>query len=289
MTRKGVCALVFATMLMGGVKPTLAEPGDGHESSEASIHIINGYQLVVEGRIGSLGGLRFLIDTGQTFSCIDRQVAKKLQLALQSARVFNMDKTLRIESAEIHDLSYAGQSVPSLRVLVGDLRYSRANAAAIDGVIGLDLLARNSFVLDLAGKRITFGASALRAWKSVRMVSDGTCLRVALEVDGRSVWMIADTAMRGIVFYREELDSINANYTTGRQINGVSVGGSIPFLPALVPRLRLGGQDLDREAYLLTSGTMPRQENAGGYIGLSTLHARWIEFDFAEQVLRWAN
>ena len=260
------------------------EPGGG-----APLEIINGYQLVVEGRIGSLGGLRLLLDTGQTFSWIDRRIAKKLQLATQSTRVFNVDKTMRAESAEIHDLSYAGQSAPSMRVLVGDLRYARSGGAAIDGVIGLDLLARHNLVLDLAGRRILFGAPSLRAWKSVRMSSDGICLKVELEVDGRTVWMIADTGMKGIVFYQEELDSIHANYTTGRQITGVSVGGGIPAVPALVPRLRLGGQDLDREAYVLTSGAVPPQENVGGYIGLSTLHARWIEFDFVEHTLRWSN
>lgn len=267
----------------------LAGPGDGTDPSEAPLEIINGYQPVVEGRIGPLGGLRFLIDTGQTSSCIDRQIAKKLQLETQSARVFNMDKTIRTESVEIHDLSYAGQSVPSLRVLVGDLRYSRASGAAIDGVIGLDLLTRNNFVLDFAGKRIIFGVSTSRAGKSVRMISEGTCLKVALEVDGRAVWMIADTGLKGTVFYQEELDSIGAEYRVGRQITGVSVGGAVPFIPALAPRLRLGGQDLNREAYLLVLGSMPRQENVGGYLGLSTLRARWIEFDFVEHALRWSN
>jgi hypothetical protein len=173
--------------------------------------------------------------------------------------------------------------------MIEDLRYLRANGAPIDGVIGLDLLRRTNFRLDLVARRVLFGITEKLPGRSVPMQADGICLKVELEFDGRPVWMIADTGMKGAVFYQDQLDSMAANYRVQRQITGISLGGAIRYTPALVPRLRLGTQDLDRQVYLVPTSANPLLQNTAGYLGLAALDAKIIEFDFRHNELRWSK
>jgi hypothetical protein len=258
-------------------------------SSEAPLEVYSGYLLVVQGSVGPLHGLRFLLDTGQTFSSIDRRFSNRFGTSSHIGKILSIEKTMPAEWVDVEDLNYAGRHVSGVRMMLGDFRYLRANGAPVDGVIGLDLLRRTNFRVDLAGKRVIFGAANLPAGKSVPLSSDGVCLKLKLEIDGRLLPMIADTGMSGIVFYQDELDSIAASYKVSRGSTGISPGGAIAYTPALVPRLRLGTQDLDREVQLVQTPANPILQHAAGYLGLATLHAKWIEFDFERHELRWAN
>src|ERR1700730_5127724 len=279
---------VLAALLLLLANATAAKTRSELRSNEGSFDVYNDYLIVVQGSVGPLRGLKFLLDTGQTFSSIDRRIAEKLNLTKRQGAVFNIDKMSSVEWANVTDFAYGPQHVSDIRVMIEDLRYLRANAS-IDGVIGLDLLRRTNFRLDLIARRILFGTTEKRAARSVPMHADGICLKVELEFDGRPVWMIADTCMKGIVSYQDQLDSMAANYRVQRQITGISLGGPIRYTPALVARLRLGTQDLDRQVYLVPASTNPLLQHTAGYLGLATLNAKIIEFDFDHNELRWSK
>jgi hypothetical protein len=56
---------------------------------------------------------------------------------------------------------------------------------------------------------------------------------------------------------------------------------------AIMPRLRLGGQDLDREVVLISAPGAKRLSGVSGYLGLASLNAKQVAFDFETNQLLW--
>jgi hypothetical protein len=56
---------------------------------------------------------------------------------------------------------------------------------------------------------------------------------------------------------------------------------------AFVPRLRLGTQDLDREVYLVHQSAPEFLRGIAGYLGIASLEAKEITFDFERNELSW--
>jgi hypothetical protein len=62
----------------------------------------------------------------------------------------------QIQWCVLPELVYGPERAVNTKVVVQDLRYLRAAGATVDGVIGWDLLRRNSFRLDFANKGVVF-------------------------------------------------------------------------------------------------------------------------------------
>lgn len=97
--------------------------------------------------------------------------------------------------------------------------------------------------------------------------------------------MIADTGMRGAMFYEPQLEAISCRRQA--YISGRGVGGNVESKIALVPRLRIATQDLDRQVYVVHSPNSPLLDGIGGYLGIASLHAKQVTFDLARRVLSW--
>jgi hypothetical protein len=79
MTRLLACFL--ASCLLLNATCTRAEQSDCTETTARAglpFKLSDGLLIVVEGRIGTLGKLKFILDTGATRSVVDRKVADKL-------------------------------------------------------------------------------------------------------------------------------------------------------------------------------------------------------------------
>jgi hypothetical protein len=157
----------------------------------------------------------------------------------------------------------------------------------VDGIIGLDLLRRKNFLVDYAKKRVVFGATETSGMRAARMRANGTELCVEAELDGRLVWMIADTGMLGTVLYERGLETTFEDHWMEEPIMGRSLGGAVESRRGTVPRLRLGEQDLDRRVLLVGAPNVKRLNDVAGYLGPALLNAKQIVFDFESNQLRW--
>jgi hypothetical protein len=119
------------------------------------------------------------------------------------------------------------------------------------------------------------------------MREDAKSIRVEVDLDGRPVWMVADTGTRGILLYEETLKELLANYRVEGRTGAVSLGGPFENRLAIVPRLRLGGQDLDREVVLISAPGAKRLSGVSGYLGLASLDARQVALSFETNQLLW--
>jgi hypothetical protein len=268
--------------------------GDKNEASPPSLamEVYDGYLIVVEGSIGDRHGLKFLLDTGSTYTTIDRQLADSLNLTRRPDKVINVDRVLNLDRAMLPDLKYGPEVAINTPILVADLRFLRGNSAKIDAIIGLDLLSRKNFLIDFARKQVIFGSffgsiSALKHAIPLRFAPNS--VDVQLDIDGRKVWMIADTGIPGVLLYEDRLMAMNADYRVLSQTAGRSLGGAVESKIAFAPRLRVGGQDLDRRVYLATDAHSKDLHGAAGFLGLAALRAKQVAFDFELGELRWAK
>lgn len=287
MDRTSVVALLGTLLLsvvcgaaVGGTRTQLS-------GNEMAIEVYGGYLAVARGSVNNVDNLRFLLDTAASNSAIDRRVAERLGLHGQPAKVINFDKTVALESTEVQEMTFGPERVSNVRVMIEDLGYLRSTGVHVDGVIGLDQLRRQSFLVDYARKRVVFGPIATGGMHGVPMRADAKSIRVEVELDVRPVWLVADTGVRGIVLYEDTVKDLLANYRLEGRTGEVSLGGPLENRIAIVPRLRLGGQDLDREVVLISAPGAKRLSGVSGYLGLASFNAKQVAFSFETNRLLW--
>lgn len=287
MDRSSVVALLGTLLLSVVCGAAVGSTRTRLASNEMAIEVYGGYLAVARGSINNAENLRFLLDTGASNSAIDRRVAERLGLHGQPAKVINFDKTVAVEWTEAQEMTFGPERISKVRVMIEDLGYLRSTGAHVDGVIGLDQLRRQSFLVDYARERVVFGPPATGGMRGVPMRADAKSIRVEVELDVRPVWMVADTGARGIVLYEDTVRDLLANYRVEGRTDEVSLGGPVENHIAIVPRLRLGGQDLDREVVLISAPGANRLSGVSGYLGLASLDAKQVAFSFETNQLLW--
>jgi Aspartyl protease len=287
MDRKRVVALLGTLLLsvvcgaaVGGTRTQLA-------SNEMAIEVYGGYLVVARGSVNNADNLRFLLDTGASNSAIDRQVAKRLGLHGHPTTVINFDKSVAVEWTELEELTFGPERASNFRVMIEDLGNLRSNGVLVDGVIGLDQLRKQSFLVDYARKLVAFGPIATGGMRGVPIRTDAKSVRVEVELDARPVSMVADSGARGVILYEDTVENLLANYRAEGRTGALSLGGPLESRMAIVPRLRLGGQDLGREVILISAPGAKRLSGVSGYLGLAALNAKQVAFSFETNQLLW--
>ncbi len=287
MDRTSVVALAGTLLLSIVCGGAVGSPRTPLASNEMAVEIYGGYLVMVRGSVNNVDELRFLLDTGASNTAIDRRVAARLGLHGQAAKVINFDKTVALEWADVQEMTFGPEHVRNVRVMIEDLGYLRSAGVRVDGVIGLDQLRGQSFLVDYARERVVFGPTATGGMHGVPMRADARSIRVEVDLGERPVWMVADTGTRGIMLYEDTLKELLANYRVEGRTGGVSLGGPFENRIAIVPRLRLGGQDLDREVVLISAPGAKRLSGVSGYLGLASLDAKQVAFSFETNQLLW--
>ncbi|MGB9443579.1 MAG: retropepsin-like aspartic protease, partial [Candidatus Acidiferrum sp.] len=121
-------AIGFAVMTTSSVAANKSDTET--VSNQLPVKIYDRYLIVAEGSIGSLHGLRFLLDTGTSTTTVDRQVAKRVGLAGHRTQLVNFDKLVTVERTEVPELGLGPQQAFNVTVMIEDLRYLRAGDSA---------------------------------------------------------------------------------------------------------------------------------------------------------------
>jgi len=299
MERTSVVALMGTLLLSAVCCAAVGNTKTHLAANEMSVEIYGGYLVVAQGSVNNADNLRFLLDTGATNTAIDRRVAERLGLHGLPAKVINFDKTVALESAEVEEITFGPERIHNARVMIEDLGYFHSTGLNVDGVIGLDQLRKQSFLVDYARKRVLFDLTskfdsrsmfvptATPGMHSVPLRADARSITVEVALDDRPVWMVADTGTRGILLYEDTLKDLLASYRPEGRTAAASLGGPFENRLAIVPRLRLGSQDLDREVVLISAPGAQKLSGVSGYVGLTSLDAKQVAFSFETNQLLW--
>ena len=65
----------------------------GNTSARSTIHfeLLSDFLVVVNGDLGNLHGLKFIVDTGASYTLIDQKVADRLKLQRHPGKITNFD------------------------------------------------------------------------------------------------------------------------------------------------------------------------------------------------------
>ena len=280
---------LIAAWLLGVGSRAASQSRGELTGNEMAVDIYGGYLVVAPGSVNGLGDLRFLLDTGAMNSAIDRTVAEKLGLQGVAASVISFDKALACEWAEVQEMTFGPERISNQHVMIEDLRYLHSAGVQVDGLIGLDILRKQSFVLDYAKRRVTFGKPARRGMRSVPMHVDERSISVKVYLDRRPVWMAVDTGVRNVVFYQDALWDMFTGYRVERRSRGLTVGGAVEDELAVVAGISIGDHQLDREVLVVRAPETARLTGVSGYLGLASLDAEEVAFDFETNQLLWSK
>jgi predicted aspartyl protease len=263
-----------------------ARPVEPDLQREIRFQLSAGYLLLVRGRIGQMDGLQFVLDTGTTYTIIDRKIAKRLGLPRQPSQVLNLDRAVRVQRAELPDLQLGPIHLHNFAVIIADLGYFSSFAARVDGVIGLDILRLSTFTVDYGAREVYFGTTAHSAF-GVPMTADTVCLTVPVEIGGRSFRLLVDTGVKELVLYETRTRSRIPALRINGEAYGLSLEGRLASKVVSLPSTQLGPMEIERTAFLVNGPNKNALPGVDGYLGTAALKARRVTFDFSARQLRW--
>jgi predicted aspartyl protease len=254
-------------------------------NNEIPFELQDGFLIVVEGRIAQFKGLRFVLDTGASYSVVDRKVAERLTLQRRPGRVFNFDRVVPTEWADFNEVQFGPIQVRNASLMVADLVNSPRFHVRADAIIGLDLLcASRELLIDYEARKVIFRANTNASDTSAPRCP--SFLTMDVLVQGHSVQLMVDTGMEGILLYEDKLRKRFPNLRLEDGKSGIQFG-YLHVRRAKLPGVRFGTSQSEPTVFLMKSPSQDLINDVDGYIGTRALNAQRIEFNFETNTLAW--
>jgi predicted aspartyl protease len=273
-------------LVLGFIFTSLLDAQDVRISAVRStipFQLLSDFLVVVNGQVGDLDGLKFILDTGASYTLIDQKVADRLRLRRHPGKITNFNRDVPVDWAEIPNLRVGPLQTGAFRVLVAKLGEYSAFAENVDGIIGLDLLGRSKkLFIDYEKQTVS--------WE---LAGDGTggrpspkYLSIPFVVQGFPMHLIIDTGFQGILLYKDRLHQGLPNLRTEGE--AIKVGlGRLQTTQVKLPGVRLFGPETVATVFLTDGPNNGDPPGVDGYLGIASLNAKRVEFDFVGRVLRW--
>ncbi|HEV2101544.1 MAG TPA: retropepsin-like aspartic protease [Candidatus Acidoferrum sp.] len=273
--------LVFGLL---SVSPLSAQdPGKLPVSSTIPFQLRSGFLVVVKGHVGDLEGLKFIVDTGASYTFIDRRVADRLKLPRRPGKTTNFDREVPVEWAVIPDLRVGPVRTGSFRAMVAKLGEFSELAEHVDGIIGLDVLSKSEKIL------IDYEKQTI-SWELPADLDGGrpspAYFAISFVVQGFPMHLILDTGFQGILLYKDRLRQGLPDLQTQGQPIEVDFG-RLQTTRVKLPGVRLVGPETVATVFVTNGPDTGDLPGVDGYLGVSSLKAKRVELDFAARVLRW--
>jgi len=249
-------------------------------------HLAGGFLIQIEGEIGHLAGLKFILDTGATHSVIDQKVANRFSAERRPKKVFNFDGFVSVDWMEFPYVHFGPIEVHNFSMMVTELSKSSELIPDADAIIGLDLL-------NLASKLGIFYDSKIVVLKPRDANAQGAsreerpeCFTVQVMLQGHPIRLLFDTGMEGVLLYEDRIRK-HVPEIKFTDVRKDAHQGRLRGKTARLSGLRLAGSESDVEVFLVKG---PREDvlpDIDGYLGTAPLKANIIELDFAGKTLRW--
>ena len=259
--------------------------------------LYGGYTIVVRGSIAGLKQLNFIIDTGAVPSVVHLKVARKLGLEGQVEPLSLFSQTVETRRVTLPGLVLGPIDTGPLPVIVGDLASFESHLGVrVDGMIGLDVLARQDFVVDYEAGTIAFGTAPGNtrgpldpAETSVPFELGPGYAVVSLDVEGHPYRLMVDTGARSLILFGPRVrDRLAGLRKLSERVIG-NAGGTVALTEVVLPDASLGTVRLNAQRAALMEGQAPASEELDGLLGVRALGVRRLGFDFEHRTMSWAR
>jgi hypothetical protein len=269
---------VFLIMTVALLSVTLAR-GTGIPG-EISFKLAHGFGIVVQGGIGPLTNLNFLVDTGAVPSVLSERVASRIGITGVAGSFALLHKNLQVQYVTVDEVHFGSIRAPGLPMVVVDLaRFERLLGIRIDAIIGLDILARQDFGIDYKRRRITPGLSGSpgHVMPVEILTSSGAPYWVLpINVDGHTFRVLLDTGANQLGLFADHAP---------KPVRSLPAGATTqPVRPLL---LTMGDMPFKKQLVVVLNEPPGALQQLDGLLGPTALGITRIEFDWEHKCLRW--
>ena len=278
--RLGRVLAVAAAVLMEVSAVAGSEAG-----KEIPFRLTHGFLIVVQGSIGPLKDLSFVVDTGARHTVVDSSVARTLHLQSSgSVQQSGLSGPVAMDQVSLEKIWWGRNQFTDCKVLSFDLSSISAYLGQkIDVLLGLDLLSREDFQIDYAEQKIHFEQHAVPE-NVVAFELNKPELVVALRLEDHVLDVLLDTGSDSAAVFRNRLPKEDLPPVEAQP--GHDLNGDVRFARLTAKHVRLGDVELQGVPVFV----IPARPNRQGYDGSfspSVLHAKRIYFDFERGQFGW--
>lgn len=255
---------------------------------EIPFRLLRKYLIVVQGSLGGVDGLNFLVDTGANPTAVDQRFAIKLGLKGQRKKVELLDQSMTVGEAVLPALQLGPIRSESLRCIVQDLSPVERNLGVrIDAIVGFDVLGAENFTVNYESSKIIFGNIEPLPF-SVPFDSGPPKLTVQLRVGDEPLRLLLDTGAQDLLLFECALpDQLHDFAIVGVTKSSSTKDVAFDVQEARLSEMHLGGADLGEMRVLV----VPRKQSCGwpfaGVMGMSAFQLKEVAFDFERKMFRF--
>jgi aspartyl protease len=291
-----VCLLLVALVFSQSAFPQISQIAlatSGNVSGatprvEIPFKLYRDYLIVVQGSLGTLQRLNFLIDTGVNPTAVDRRIAKKLRLMGGAHKLALFNQEADVGEVVLPSLQLGPIRAESLPAMIQDLSsFETVIGIRVDASVGFDVLNGSSFSIDYRSKKIVFGPIESSPF-AVPFETGPPVLTVQLQVQGKPIRLLVDTGAAELVLFECQLHGRLRQLPVGsvrRFFNGASK--EIELKELWLPAVRLGTTDFGPQKSLSVDDNANCSRSFDGVVGIRRLGLKWIAFDFEHRSFSW--
>jgi predicted aspartyl protease len=256
---------------------------------EVPFKLAQGFGIVVRGGIGPLNNLNFLVDTGAVPSVLSERVASRIGVTGVPGSLALLHKDIEALYVTVDDVHFGSICAVGLPMVVVDLaRFERLLGTRIDAIIGLDMLARQSFSIDFKHGKITPGLSGLARHVvpvEICNAAGAPYWVVPITLAGHSFRVLLDTGANDLALFAGQTPKSVLDLRGGGSVAARTTGEATrPLQPLL---LILGDMSLKKQLAVVLDAPPGALQQIDGVLGPTALGITRIEFDLEHKCLRW--
>jgi hypothetical protein len=284
--RTAAFSLLFATQLLALVNANSApKPTDDSARYEVPFEYTDGHMIVVHGGIGGRRNLQFVVDFGTTVTLIDREFASA-QPAGDTLQATHFSNNVASAEVMVNQLELGTMTIPNFRGYLMDLSQIPAIPQGTAGVIGLDLLKKQSVMVDFVERRLVFGSRS-QGEHHAALVKCEVGYAVDAQWKGTPVKLALSTGVEVVTLDQERI------LAKPIKLNGLKQGTlSTDFTVTPVSYfetkdIKLSDLKLQGTGVLRKMTWPYAKDELDGFLPLLALNADRVTIDFERGVLSW--
>lgn len=252
--------------------------------------LIQGFAIVAQGGIGVVNNLNFLVDTGAVPSVVSEKVASQIGVTGLPGTLALLHKAIEAPYVVISDVRLGPIRAASLPMVVVDLRrLEDLLGTRIDGIIGLDLLAKQSLTIDYKHKKITRGLSRRRLHvisAEIDSFAGAPYWVLPISLSGRPFRVLLDTGADDLALFSghtpKEILELRRSPRVVAGLTGETTIQELQPQPLII-----GDMLFDKQLALVLQEPLGELRDVDGLLGPTAVRISYIELDWENKRLRW--
>src|SRR6266481_3529756 len=257
-----------------------------HIPVKIPVRLYWGYLIIVEGSIGNVHKLNFLVDTGAYPSVVDQTIAHDLGLAEQPSRVNLSNKSVQTGLVILPSLLLGSVGAESLPVLTEDLSFLRkALGYKVDAIIGLDVLGKSSFTVNYVTKEMVLGPVESLPF-SAPFDTDIPIVTVRTKFQNQQLRLVVDTGGPDLMLFQSRMPDSTAVQTIATE-DTANLSGIVRLRKMRIPEVYLGEEAIGPQTAFVVVDRKDEGDNFDGILGMRGPQFSKIAFDFERRRFFW--